>query len=129
VSAQPAAPRVRAWAACGARAAGGAHGGITVIFANFDETPAPVALAIAGGASPGDIRHEYILTAGDADASLASSTIALNGAILAMGDGLLLPALPPRIAPATSPLVLPPLSYGFIVLPDAQAAACYATSG
>ena len=114
------APRVHAWAACGARAAGGANGGITIIFANFDATPAPVTFAFAGGLSLGDIRHEYILTAGDAIAGLASSTIRLNDAILTMGNDLLLPPLTPFVSAGNATLVLPQLSYGFLVFPLAQ---------
>ena len=120
------APRVRAWAACAARAAGGAAGGVTIVFANFDAAPAPIALALAGGAPLGDLRYEYVLTAGDAAAGLASKTLALNGAILAMGAQLSLPLMPPVVAPASAPLVLPPQSYGFVVLPEAAAPACSA---
>lgn len=123
VSAPADAPRVRAWAACAARAAGGARGGVTVVFANFDPAPAPVALALVGGAPLGGDRHEYVLTAGDG-AGLASKVLALNGAALAMSEHLSLPAFPPAVAPASAPLVLPPLSYGFLVLPEAGAPAC-----
>ena len=96
------------------------------MFANVDAAPAPLALALAGGAPLGDLRHEYLLTAGDEVAGLASKTVALNGATLSMGAQLSLPLMPPAVAPAGAPLVLPPQSYGFIVLPGAGAPACAA---
>lgn len=123
VSASAGAPRVRAWAACAARAAGGANGAVTLIFANFDATPAPVNVAIAGS-SVGDVRGEYILTAGDTALGLASKTLALNGAILSVGPDLSLPAFEPAMSPTTAPLILPPLSYGFVTYGDVKAPAC-----
>lgn len=122
-SAPASAPRVRVWAACAARAGGGANGGITIIYANFDATPAPVEIAVTGGGVVGDMRSEYFLTAGNAALGLASKEISLNGAILSVGPDLSLPTMQPTVSPTTSPLVFPPLSYGFVTI-DARAPAC-----
>ena len=72
-----------------------------------------------GGAAP-----EESVAAAATSAGVPASAVALNGATLRLGAGLALPAFVPRMAPAASPLTLPPLSYGFIALPDARAPAC-----
>lgn len=60
-------------------------------------------------------RTEYILTSGDGD--LTSRSMRLNGEVITMESSL-------EGQEASGSLILPPISYGFIVLSDATAQAC-----
>lgn len=59
-----------------------------------------------------------------------ADSVALNGEPFAVDPATgLLPSYPGRVqgrsvSDPASPLVLPPLSYGFVILPEAAAAAC-----
>lgn len=73
-------------------------------------------------ASASAVRYEYHLTAG-AD-GLGGTATTLNGQLLRMGADFTLPKLPTRTAGTSDSVVLAPASVAFIVLPDANAAAC-----
>ena len=119
---------LRAWAACGARAAGAATGGVTVLLVNFEEAaPQQVTLSVegGGGGDPAAPMGVYLLTPGDEALGLASATMLLNGQVLRVEEGTWqLPDMPPRLQRASDAVVLPPLSYAFVTLPTAAAPAC-----
>ena len=82
----------------------------------------------------GSTRELYVLSAapdGTRNPPLQSSQIALNGATLSMvgADKTGLPPLAGKAQAggATSPLLLPPRTYGFVVLAEAKASACMQT--
>ena len=111
---------VHVW--CTAPGAPGAQSGaVTVAFA---QTSLTAVLAFFGGASgagfPSSPRIEFILTSD----SLTSHSTLLNGEKLRAGADGTLPPLPGREVTDGSPLLLPPRSAGFIVLPYAAAPAC-----
>ena len=115
---------LRAWAACGARAAGAATGGVTVLLVNFDAADAQVAISLAGTNAASGTLGVYQLTPGD-DEGLASATMRLNGELLEVQQGTWqLPDMLPRLQPASEAVTLPPLSFAFLSLPEASAPAC-----
>ncbi len=115
----------------------GAKGGSPVLtFASL--SPSPVSLQLPAGAAPTP-RTEYVLTSvADGFApnpvgpngfppSLQADAVFLNGAPLATNADGTLPAvpLPGRAVPAGgSAIVVPPWSYGFIVLDGAALSVC-----
>ena len=67
---------------------------------------------------------QYLLTPGEGG-NLSSQTVKLNGAPLALINDTFLPDIQPkRIFPSRKQIVLPPLSYGFFVIAQANAKAC-----
>ncbi len=94
-------------------------GSITIVAININNSTASFSLNIEG-ATIGE-RDDFLLTA--PNGLMSSTTILLNGVPLELQAGGVLPAFVP--ATATGALVqLGPLSYGFSVLKDANAAAC-----
>jgi hypothetical protein len=78
-------------------------------------------------------RQLYVLTpprgdggggAGSHHHPLQSKMVALNGQTLAFVGDAGLPPLDPPLSKGGGPLVLPALSYGFVVVPDANVTAC-----
>ncbi|XP_041477254.1 heparanase-like [Lytechinus variegatus] len=67
--------------------------------------------------------HEYLLLPVGTKGIL-SPRLQLNGHLLKMEEDLTLPSLSPRKQPPGSLIMLPHRSYGFYVLPDAEAQAC-----
>ncbi|XP_063963881.1 heparanase-like isoform X1 [Lytechinus pictus] len=65
---------------------------------------------------------EYLLTA--PEGILTSKNISLNGRVLQMKNFTHFPDIIPRPLPVGSPILLPPRTYGFYVIKDAEAAAC-----
>jgi hypothetical protein len=123
---------VRLFAHCSLAAAGGGGGGggVTLMFAN--PQTAVVSLSL-----PPELAHSgreaYILTPaadGSGNPPLQSKKVGLNGGdaleLVADGSGAKvdLPPMLPAKQPAGKDMMLPALSYGFFVLPDAQATAC-----
>ena len=64
--------------------------------------------------------HEYLMT--PLNGNLTSSMVQLNGVTLQLNQDDTIPALNHR--QITQPFILPPLSYGFYVLPDAGHSKC-----
>jgi heparanase 1 len=68
------------------------------------------------------------LTTGDWEKDAVSPVMRLNGVPLQLGEGGTVPEMPPKVSETSGStpgsLQFPPLSYGFIVLHDAQATAC-----
>ena len=58
------------------------------------------------------------------DAYLCNRTVSLNGKVLKLVDDRTLPDLAPKSVPGDEPLNLPPLTFGFYVIPKASASAC-----
>ena len=55
---------------------------------------------------------------------LQSQQVRLNGELLGLLPGPALPAMRGSQEPAGEPFFVPPSSVGFVLLPDAKAAAC-----
>ncbi|XP_071480672.1 heparanase-like [Diadema antillarum] len=76
---------------------------------------------------PGALRHttvhEYLFVP-HGSMGILSENAKMNGQPLAMPDDSTLPYHAPRELPAGSPIVLLPQTYGFFVLPQANASAC-----
>jgi len=109
---------VRAYAHCAAR------GGGSVAFALLNIANKTVDVTFPGNKYGWE---EWILTAGepipDAPNPLQSSNVLLNGDVLELGKGPTLPVLQGRVGNGT--VHMPPTSYGFIVFPSAEQAACF----
>jgi heparanase 1 len=111
------APAVRAYAHCAAAAAPGAKpGAVTVLAINLDASlPRTLALDGVGGGQ----RQAFVVSADSLQARVAK----LNGQPLVAADDGSIPSLAP-VAGSGGSLVLPPVSYAFVVFTDAGAAAC-----
>jgi heparanase 1 len=122
---------IRAYCHCAAAFAEGAQpGAVAVALLNIGSAPVTVSLGQSSGSDTSQSlpRVEYILTAGEKGSSdwpnpLQSKQTLLNGELLEL-HGSTLPALVGHAAAAGTPFVMPPTSYGFVVLPTAKAAAC-----
>ncbi|MFW6050690.1 MAG: hypothetical protein ACODAU_05920 [Myxococcota bacterium] len=108
----PPSPTARVYAHC---TKDGPPGAVTVLAVNLDRSE-PMRMEVA--VSPGDAVQLYEMSAPD----LLSPTVRLNGeTLIAAADGS-----PPPIEHESSDgrIVVPPTSYAFAVLPDADAPAC-----
>lgn len=91
----------------------GRPGAVTVLALNLDQAAtAPLAFP-----SSGATRELYLLTADDR----LGTEVKLGGTVLEVPDEGPLPLVP---VAATDPIELPPVSYAFVVLPEAGAPAC-----
>jgi heparanase 1 len=106
------APMLRAYAHC---ARGGPPGAVVLIFVHLDAT----AHARVSVPELGDDHDAYVLTG----AALDATDVLLNGVPLHVDANGALPPLAPASGQG-SMIELPPLSYGFVVFPQAGAAAC-----
>ena len=101
-------------------AAAGAPGAVVLAYMNL--AAAPLALAL-GGALPAAPRVEFVLES--PSGNLTADALLLNGAPLTVDARGRLAAQPvPGKAVAAGGIVIPPQSYGFVVLSAAQAQAC-----
>ena len=75
---------------------------------------------------PGSKAIQYYLAAANATEGVDARVLALNdGPPLVIGEGTALPDLSGRVVPARGGLIVAaPYSIGFVVYPDAGAAAC-----
>ncbi len=90
--------------------------GVTVAYVNL--SPNATYTATVSVAPSGVPRDEYILTAVAGD--LSASAIQLNGVKLTYtSGGHMSPIVPRHVTDPTTPLLLPPHSYGFVVYPEA----------
>ena len=89
-------------------------GAVTVLALNLSQY-GPMSLTFPDA---GDEREVYLATADDS----LSTQVTLNGTVLTVAEDGTPPAFEPVIA--TDPVVLPPVSYAFVVLPEANAPAC-----
>ena len=104
-------------------APGFASGSVTMAYSNAYSGPAAVALQGGQGPYAATPRLEYFMTA----PSLTGYAALLNGEALTLNaDGSLRAgwAAGQAVDAPGAPLVLPPLSYGFVVFPAAGVAAC-----
>tara|TARA_B110000208_G_scaffold108543_1_gene134459 strand:+ start:124 stop:2034 length:1911 start_codon:yes stop_codon:yes gene_type:complete len=106
--------------------AGTTNGSITLGYANMDQSIS-FELAVHSfkqGTSLGVSQNEFHLTAANAAQGMDARVLSLNGGPpLVVGTGTALPNLSPRDAHA-GPVVAAPYSIGFVIYPDARAAAC-----
>ena len=114
---------VRVFARCAASPA--APGAVALVFANPQHEAIQLALPVGLRPTP---REEYVLTPapdGSGLPPLQSHAIALNGVRLEMAGPAKvdLPPIKPEVVHAGE-IVLPTLSYGFLILPHAHAQAC-----
>ena len=121
---------VRAFVTCARRQQQGG-GGVALAFLNPSVAAVTLDLqlsdsGIANGRADAEVeplqREMYVLTTGAGDyETLSSRSMRLNGAAAVLtADSELLP----KLADGQQPMVLPPYSYGFVVLPTAAATAC-----
>lgn len=111
---------VHAWCAAPAAAPAGA---VVLIFINTDTEN--VLLALSGGLTADAPRVEFLLTA--PGGNMTADALLLNGVALGVDAEGRLPQqpLPGKSVPAGgASLTLPARSYGFVLLPGAQAVAC-----
>lgn len=121
---------------CTAAAAGAPSGAVTVSFVNMGVSPVTLQLDSGPALPP---RIEYFVEAAGSGAATAAApgptppawltadTALLNGSPLSVDGQGRLPTypIPGRAVPGGGPdSVLPPWSYGFVVLPEAAAPAC-----
>ncbi|EDQ88010.1 uncharacterized protein MONBRDRAFT_26729 [Monosiga brevicollis MX1] len=108
----------------GACTAGTHNGSITIAYVNsFNETVDLLLRIQRLDGLPdnlGNTFSAYFLTS----PNLQSLTVDLNGVTLHMLDETTLPNLSGHQQPVGSSITIPALSYGFLVFPDAKAAAC-----
>jgi hypothetical protein len=114
-------PLLRIYAHCTrAGAAGAASGSVTMVVVNLDRS---TGVELALDALAGDQADVYELSAEDA----ASISVALNGTMLVAGADGSLPSLDPAPVVRHSGalrVTFAPATYGFVVLPGANAPAC-----
>ena len=66
---------------------------------------------------------QYLLTPGQNN-NLTSQTVRLNGELLQLVDDTFLPNVEPKTITPPDEIILPAVSYGFFVIPDAKVDAC-----
>jgi len=100
-------------------------GGVAFVLMNLSLQPIPVVLAAGGSSKSPQTQIEYRLSGPD---GLYGHRIALNGKVLEMDEKGTLPTIQGERNQLTpgKPYVVEPLSYAFVVLPDANVAACKA---
>lgn len=101
-------------------------GSVTLGYLNLGKDSTRLHLG-GGAASAAPEREEFFLTAPGGD--MQADAVLLNGVPLRVGrDGVLLegPRVRGRLVMSGAPLVLPPQSYGFVVLKSVDAPACLA---
>lgn len=113
---------VHAW--CAGADAGAPDGAVVLTFIHTGTAPLPLALGEGLAATP---RIEWVLT--PPGGNLTADAVLLNGEPLAVGPDGALPAVPvpgAGVPAGGAPIVLPPTSAGFLLLPNAGAQACKA---
>jgi len=104
---------------CTAPGSGGTAGsGVTLAFVNVSPNVTyQLSVGSSSGAALSVPRQEYHITP---NGPTNSSTVLLNGDLLTYGGpGKLSPAPPVVVTDPTAPLLIAPLSVGFVVFPDA----------
>lgn len=108
--------KIRVYAHCSSRMF--PAGSITLLALNVHQHD-PVLLSLSGDLQGKDV-EEYLLMPSGGD--LTSKSVMLNGRVLKLVNDRTLPDLTATIT--AKPLILPPLSFGLYVVPDAKAKAC-----
>ncbi len=96
-------------------------GSVTIYVINLLQTSS---ISFVLDQSLGDQAADVYLLSPDGTEGLLSPYVALNGKRLALVDDHTLPTLTPVSQAASKGIVLPPLTFGFIVLPNISATAC-----
>ena len=111
---------VRVYAHCTSTRSGYDTGSLVLIALNTQHNMAQ--LVLAGGLEKLSV-DQYLLTPGESD-NLTSQTVRLNGKLLNMVNDTFLPNVKPEAIIPPKSIILPPVSYGFFVVPNAQVEAC-----
>lgn len=99
-----------------------APGSVTALLLNVRNTTTNVTLQTASGGTSQGTWDMFQLTA--PGTNISSKTIELNGNVLSVQAGGVLPPLDPVQLPPAQALQLPPYSASFVVMEDAAAPAC-----
>ena len=124
-------PELRAYAHCTQPSAGFPSGAVTIALINLSNNSAvqvqpTIGSQLSHKATAG-MRSDFIFTSAggpDVMGQLSSHQVLLNGELLYADEEHGIPPLNPTSSPADAPLLLPPLSYAFVVYHNAAAAAC-----
>ena len=111
---------VRVYAHCTSERSRYDTGSLVLIALNTQHTD--VQLVLTNGLEKLPV-HQYLLTPGQHN-NLTSQTVRLNGKLLQMVNDTFLPNVEPKTIIPPDDIILPPVSYGFFVIPDAKADAC-----
>ncbi len=112
--------KIRVYAHCTSERSGYDIGSLVLIALNTQHDEAQ--LVLSNGLERLSV-DQYLLTPGENN-NLTSQTVRLNGELLQMVNDTFLPNVPPKPIIPPDHIILPPVSYGFFVIPDAQAEAC-----
>ena len=110
---------VRVYAHCTSKRSGYDTGSLVLIALNTQHSD--VKLVLINGLEKLPV-HQYLLTPGQNN-NLTSQTVRLNGKLLQLVNDTFLPNVVPKTIPPDD-IMLPPVSYGFFVIPDAKADGC-----
>ena len=115
---------VRVYAHCTSERSRYDTGGLVLIALNTQHSD--VQLVLTNGLEKLPV-YQYLFTPGQNN-NLTSQTVRLNGELLQLVNDTFLPNVEPKtISPDY--IILPPVSYGFFVIPDAQVDACHMPCG
>ena len=111
---------VRVYAHCTSKRSGYGVGSLVLIVLNTQLNE--VQLVLTNGLEKRSI-DQYLLTPGESH-NLTSQAVKLNGKLLQLVDDKFLPKLEPESIIPPDNIKLPPVSFGFYVIPKAEAKAC-----
>ena len=112
--------KTRVYAHCTSERSGYGAGSLVLIALNTQHSE--VQLVLTDGLEQLSV-DQYLLTPGESN-NLTSQTVKLNGKLLQMANDTFLPDLQPKPILPPESIILPPVSYGFFVVPNAQVEAC-----
>jgi heparanase 1 len=112
--------KTRVYAHCTSERSGYETGSLVLIALNTQHNE--VQLVLTDGLEKLSV-EQYLLTPGESN-NLTSQTVKLNGKLIQMVNDTFLPDLQPKPLIPTESIILPPVSYGFFVVPNAQVEAC-----
>ena len=111
---------VRVYAHCTSTSSGYDTGSLVLIALNTQHNV--VQLVLTDGLEKLSV-DQYLLTPGESD-NLTSQTVKLNGKLLHLVNDTFLPNVKPEPIIPPKSIILPPVSYGFFAVPNAQVEAC-----
>ena len=116
---------IRVYAHCTSTRSGYVSGSLVLIALNTQHNATQ--LVLTDGLEKLSV-DQYLLTPGESD-NLTSQTVRLNGKLLIMVNDTFLPNVKPEPIIPLKSIILPPVSYGFFVVPNAQVEACQNACG
>ncbi len=112
--------KIRVYAHCTSERSGYDIGSLVLIALNTQHDEAQ--LVLTNGLERLSV-DQYLLTPGENN-NLTSQTVRLNGELLQLVNDTFLPNVQPKPIIPPDRIMLPPVSYGFFVIPEAQVKAC-----